>query len=175
MKSNLSTREANVYLIYLLLVLLCSVASVSWLAFRNYNTNDETTRALVYERVKKERIFWKKQKEALALVDTTYKAIKLFNPALNAIYADIDIRNQLRNIKSYYSESEGDIHYKIFEQTSNLYLMLLEDKKILQKKQSNVRLFKDQLQKCQIGFKANQNKMNLKVVQQQRGDQSASQ
>lgn len=117
MKSNLSTREANVYLIYLLLVLLCSVASVSWLAFRNYNTNDETTRALVYERVKKERIFWKKQKEALALVDTTYKAIKLFNPALNAIYADNDIRNQLRNIKSYYSESEGDIHYKIFEQT----------------------------------------------------------
>jgi len=175
MKSNLSAREINIYFIYLLLVLICSVWGISWLVFRNYNTNDVTTRSLVYRKAAQERIFLKKQKEALSLIDTAYKAIKIFNPALNAVYADNDIKNQLRNIKAYYGDNEGAVRYKIFAQTAAFYMMLLDDKKILQKKQSNVLLFKNQLQKCQIGFKESQNKMNLKAVLQQSADKNTPQ
>jgi hypothetical protein len=50
MKSNLSAREINIYFIYLLLVLICSVWGISLLVFRNYNTNDVTTRSLVYRK-----------------------------------------------------------------------------------------------------------------------------
>lgn len=175
MKSKQSAREFNIYFIYLLLALIGSVAGISWLAFRNYNTNDVTTRSLVYEKAAKERVFLKKQKEALALIDTTYKGIRLFNPALNAVYADNDIKNELRNLKAYYSGSEGEIQYKIFSQTAAFYMMLLDDKKILEKKHSNVLLFKNQLQKCQIGFKESQNKMNLKAVLQQGVDKNTPQ
>ncbi len=175
MKSKLSAREINIYFIYLLLILLGSVWGISWLIFRNYNTNDETIRALVYKKAAQERIFLKKQKEALSLIDTAYKAIKVFNPALNAVYADNDIKNQLTNIRAYYSGNEGDAHYKIFSQTADFYMMLLYDKKILQKKQSNVILFKNQLQKCQIGFKESQNKMNLKAALQQGVDKNTPQ
>lgn len=175
MKSNLSSREANVYIVYMLLFLVVSVALVSWLAFRNYNTNSDAPKATVYDKVKKDRQFVQKQKDALVLIDTTYKSIRVFNPGLNAVYADNDIKNQLKNIKSYYIQGEGDIRYKIFDQTADLYLMWLEDKKVLQKKQSNVRLFRDQLQKCQVGFKTSQNKMNLKVAQDQGSSQTVAQ
>ena len=111
----------------------------------------------------------------MSLIDTAYKAIKIFNPALNAVYADNDIKNQLRNIKAYYGDNEGAVRYKIFAQTAAFYMMLLDDKKILQKKKSNVILFKNQLQKCQIGFKESQNKMNLKAVLQQSADKNTPQ
>ena len=77
-----------------------------------------------------------------------------------------DIKNQLNNIQSYYTENSNNVRYKIFSQTAAIYSMFLDDKKALQKKQYNIAMFKDQLQKCQIGFKDNQNKMNLKTATQ---------
>lgn len=166
MKSRLSTREVNVYFFYLLLILLLSLMAVSWLTFRHYNTDDKVVRNLVDGKIEQEKSFLKIQKEAIVLIDSTYKAIKLFNPAINAVYAENDIINQLQNVESYYTDNGRDVYYKVYSLTAGLYRMMLEDKKTLQKKQSNIIMFKDQVQRCQIGFKESHNKMNLKVVQQ---------
>lgn len=178
MKTRLSIREINVYAFYLLLVLLLSLGLISWLTFRHYNTKDEVVRNLVNRKIDQEKTFLRKQKEAIVVIDSAYKAIKLFNPAINAVYAENDIKNQLNTIDAYYADNGREVYYKVYSLTAALYGMLLEDKKTLQKKQSNVLMFKDQVQRCQIGFKESHNKMNLKVVtqqqqQQQQDDKSA--
>lgn len=101
------------------------------------------------ERVKE---FRNMQKQAMVTVNTIHDRINAFDPGVNAVYEEDNIKYMIRELKNVYEKNPLDTRYKTFLHLADFYYMWFVDKKTLKSKEMNVHQFRKDLQECELGL-----------------------
>lgn len=88
--------------------------------------------------------------EQRATVDTTYKQIMKFDPGVQAVFLEYDIKNSLASIKSIYERKSYDLRYKVFLQNSQLYNDLFYDRRELKGNKNDIEALGKTLEDCKL-------------------------
>lgn len=70
-----------------------------------------------------------------------------------AQYEEDDIHYLINNLRNTYERNSWDKRYKLFMHIADFYAMWLSDKKQLWSIEQNIRLFKANLEECEIGLR----------------------
>lgn len=97
-----------------------------------------------------------KQYAAVQLIDSMSADMQLLKGEARQIFLERDIQNLSKQLRALYNENGADLRYMAFLQAGDFMNMRLEDIQTLNKKLGNVRIFEQQLNECQIGFRARQ-------------------
>ena len=68
-------------------------------------------------------------------------------------YEEDDIHYLINNLRNTYERNSWDKRYKLFMHIADFYAMWLSDKKQLWSIEQNIRLFKANLEECEIGLR----------------------
>ena len=147
----LTTRERRLQFVYLLAATILLSLIISWVAFRNY-----TYRRIEHEylsgQIDQQRAILQAQKQYLPLLDSAYRAIVAYQPQVNAVFVEVDIEDHLNDIRRL-SDSQADgLRFRAFGQIADFYRMMFVDKKVVWSKQTNINLFRKQLDDCGVGL-----------------------
>lgn len=96
-------------------------------------------------------------------IDSLYNKIDRFNPSINAVYEENDIRFMINELRNEYEKHSWDIRYKSFLHVSDFYYMWFIDKKELWTKQDNVGRLRKNLEECEIGLSNKKNDLNASI------------
>jgi hypothetical protein len=131
-----------------------------------YNYGDETTisKTEFSRRVNEEEEFEKLVTEAIPTADTTYAKIEKFNPNVQALFLENDIRGSIGAIKSYYNRRPYDNRYQCFLYASKLYENLFYDKRELTGNNADIIRMSKLLDDCKLSTR--QLQQSLGVSQQ---------
>lgn len=109
-------------------------------------------KALVIKKMERIHHYQDIQKRQTVVCDSVFIKIKNYNPGINASYEENDIKFLINDIKIGYVDNIWDNRYKAFLHVSDLYEMLLIDKKKIWSIGQNITNFKQNLQECEIGL-----------------------
>jgi len=147
----ISRRERRIQFIYLLGLVCLLTALAGWAVFANYDY-PQLSGTYLAEKIAQEKKIIQSGNQYTVLLDSTYRSIVTYQPETKAVFLEADINNQIDDIREIYANYRQDIRYKSFAQIADLYKMMYVDKKVLWSKQSNILLFKRQLEDCEAGF-----------------------
>jgi len=146
----LTTRERRLQFLYLLAVTLFLSLVISWIAFRN--AHQSASYDYLTEKVRQQQQLLRAQKQYLPLLDSAYRGIVAYQPQVNAVFVEVDIDDQLNEIRRLSDSQRDGTRFRSFGQIADFYKMMYVDKKIIWSKQSNVNLFRKQLDDCSVGL-----------------------
>jgi hypothetical protein len=147
----LRTRERRLQFMYLLAAVVVLSALISGIAFRNYSYPRFESQYLA-EQINQQEQILKAQKERLPLLDSAYRAIIAYEPRINAVFVEVDIEEHLNDIRRLSNPQTAGIQFRSFAQIADFYKMMYLDKKITWNKQTNINLFRKQLDDCSVGL-----------------------
>jgi hypothetical protein len=128
---SVSAEQKRNYFIYLLLMFLLTTAIVWWLLMGDYfNLNVTKTKEKYSGQINKDLEFRKDQQQMLPAIDSLFTRIATYNPAVNALYAENEISEQVRQLKKM-SEKSVDPRYKSFNHLGEIYAEYFNSKKEL--------------------------------------------
>ena len=148
----INKREKLIHLIYLILLFLITSGGTCWFLFRNYDFRTITQKDYVITKMDRVKEFQSAQQSSKLLVDSLYNKIKKYDPGLNAIYAENDIKFMINDLYIVYEKNNLDGRYKAFQHVSDFFKMFYEDKKILWYIKQDINSFKRQLEECEAGL-----------------------
>lgn len=147
----LTTRERRLQFIYLLVAIGSLSVGISWIAFRNDTRSHDDSKRLS-DKIRQEEQMLTSQLENMALLDSAYRSIVAYQPQVNAIFVEVEIDDQLNDIRRLSSPQTDGIQFRSFGQIADFYKMMYVDKKVVWSKQSNINLFHKQLDDCSVGL-----------------------
>lgn len=103
------------------------------------------------------------QSKASVMIDSLYNKIDHYNPGIQAVYEENDIKFMINSLRNIYEERAWDARYKSFLHMSEFYAMWFIDKKDLWGKHENIRKFRKNLEECEIGLLKNKNDLNTSL------------
>jgi hypothetical protein len=118
--------------------------------FYNYDDGGTISKDEFSKRIADEEYFESRVTEALPTIDTTYAHIAKFNPNVQALFLENDIRNSIGAIKSYYNRRSYDNRYKCFIHASKLFENLFYDKRELTGNYSDINRLNKLLDDCKL-------------------------
>jgi hypothetical protein len=118
--------------------------------FYNYENGITISKAEFSKRIAEEEDFEVVVTQALPTVDTTYTHIVKFNPNVQALFLENDIKNAIGAIKSYYNRRPYDSRYKCFIHTSKLFENLFYDKRELTGNYGDINRLNKLLDDCKL-------------------------
>jgi hypothetical protein len=92
------------------------------------------------------------QKQTSETIDLLYNKISAYNPGVNAIYEEDNIKFLVNELKNIYEKNALDTRYKSFMHIANFYYMWYADKKALWSIGTNITRFTKDLEECEIGL-----------------------
>lgn len=131
--------------LFLLAVSLLSIA-----IFYNYENNAAVSKQEFAKRIKDEEQFEAAVAEAQPAIDSTYNHIAKFNPNVQALFLETDIKNSIGAIHSYYNRRPYDSRYKCFIYASKLYENLFYDKRELKGNYNDIARINKLLDECKL-------------------------
>lgn len=150
----LNQREKIMSFIYVLLFWgITTFVCYCLIFYCNVDAKRISGKEYVVSKMERIRTFQQVQADNFIDVDTLYKKIEAYNPGVNALYEENDIKFLLNSLKDLYEKNSWDRRYKVFWHVSMFYNIWLTDKKELWAKKQNIQTFKKNLEECEIGLK----------------------
>ncbi|GAB2700490.1 hypothetical protein GCM10027037_26610 [Mucilaginibacter koreensis] len=118
--------------------------------FYNYGDGAAISKEEFAKRIQDEEQFEATVAEAQPAIDTTYARIVKFNPNVQALFLENDIKNSLGAIKSYYNRKPYDNRYKCFIYASKLYENLFYDRRELRGNYNDISHINKLLDDCKL-------------------------
>jgi hypothetical protein len=137
------------FMFFLGLFLLAS-AVLCTAIFYNYSNNADLSKQEFAKRIQDEEMFEAAVAEARPAIDTTYVHIVKFNPNIQALFLENDIKNSISAIRSYYNRKPYDNRYKCFIHASKLYENLFYDKRELKGNYNDISHINKLLDECKL-------------------------
>lgn len=151
----MNQKEKNMGLAYVMLLFISITLACCLLLFLNnsdYNTYKQ--KDFIISKMERVKDFRDIQKQALPTVNMIHDKINGFDPGVNAVYEEDNIKYMIRELKNIYEKNPLDTRYKAFSHTADFYYMWFVDKKTLRSKEINVTQFKKDLQECELGLQS---------------------
>jgi hypothetical protein len=146
------------FLLFSGLFLLASIVLCTAI-FYNYSNDAEISKQEFSKRIQDEDTFEKAVADAQPAVDTTYNRIVKFNPNVQALFLENDIKNSIGAIHSYYNRRPYDNRYKCFIYASKLYENLFYDKRELKGNYNDIARINKLLDDCKLSTRQLQQSM----------------
>jgi hypothetical protein len=164
MNDTMNQKEKVMGFIYVFL-LFVSVMTICCLLLFYYNSDFKVFSQKDFAIYKMDRIreYQDSQAKASVMVDSLYNKINQYNPGVQAVYEENDIKFMINSLKNIYEERAWDVRYKSFYHVSEFYSMWFIDKKDLWGKQENIRKFRKNLEACEVGLLKNKNDLNASL------------
>jgi hypothetical protein len=137
------------FLIFTGLFLLAATV-LCFAIFYNYSDNAAVSKEEFAKRIKDEELFEATVAEAQPAIDSTYSHIVKFNPNVQALFLENDIKNSIGAIHSYYNRRPYDSRYKCFIYASKLYENLFYDKRELKGNYNDIARINKLLDECKL-------------------------
>lgn len=129
MDYKINAEDRRNYFIYLLFMFLLATAFIGWLLMNDLvkinitKTKDEFT-----SHIEEETQYRKEVEMKLPAIDSLFNKIVNYNPGVNALYAENEITEQIRQLKML-GEKYEDSRYRSFIYLSDLYMEYFNSKK----------------------------------------------
>lgn len=161
MNDTMNQREKIIGFIYVFLLFAVATTICCLLLFY-YNSDFRvfSQKDFVITKMDRIREYQDIQSNTYATVDSLYNKINRYNPGVNAIYEENDIKFMLNDLKNIYEKHPWDSRYKSFLHVSEFYSMWFVDKKDLWSKKDNIQRFKRNLEECEVGLTNKKNDLN---------------
>jgi len=150
----LSIKERREQFLFFIAIFLFTTIVLSYGLFHDFGKGRMVSKADLAEQLSKNAEFEATVKEQRATVDTTYKQIISFDPGVQAVFLENDIKNSLGSIKSIYERKAYDVRYKTFLQASQLYNDLFYDRRELKGNNSDLERLGKSLEDCKLSTRA---------------------
>lgn len=148
LKFNLKERREK-FLLFLGVFLITS-SILCTAIFYNYDDGTTISKDEFSKRIAEEDTFEALVTEAIPTIDTTYTHIAKFNPNVQALFLENDIKNSIGAIRSYYNRRPYDSRYKCFIHASKLFENLFYDKRELSGNYSDINRLSKLLDDCKL-------------------------
>jgi len=146
----LSIKERREQFLFFLGIFLFTSALLSFGLFHDYGEGREVSKEDLSNKIEQNNEFEATVKEQRAIVDSTYKEILQFDPGVQAVFLENDIKNDLGSIKSIYQRKAYDLRYKTFLQTAQLYNDLFYDRRELKGNNNDLASLVKSLEDCKL-------------------------
>ncbi|WP_343302950.1 type VI secretion system TssO [Chitinophaga niabensis] len=148
--AHLSIKERQEQFIFLLILTIVTVALLCWLLFGARDLRTGAMKEKLAQRMLDEQQFTRLVDEVKPTVDSTYKRIMDFDPAVTALFLESDILNAIASVRAAYQKKAHDGKYKTFNQEAQLLEILFYDKKELRGNYRNIRKLGEDLDQCKL-------------------------
>lgn len=146
----LSIKERREQFLFFIGIFLFTTALLSFGLFHDYGDARMVNKQDLADQLSQDADFEAMVTEQRATVDTTYKQIMKFDPGVQAVFLENDIKNSLASIKSIYERKSYDLRYKVFLQNSQLYNDLFYDRRELKGNKNDIESLGKSLEDCKL-------------------------
>ncbi|TDW96804.1 type VI secretion system TssO [Dinghuibacter silviterrae] len=146
----LSVKERREKFVLLLLLTLAVGGLFGWVLFSGYGTDTSALKAKLTQRIREEELFRAALGEARPAVDSVYRKIQQYDPGVQAVFLESDIRNQVGAINALYQRRAYDPRYKCFWQQAQFLEMLFNDRKELRGNYKDMETLGQSLDDCKL-------------------------
>jgi len=138
------------------LILFLSITIACCLLLFLFNSNYSTFKQkdFIITKMEKVKDFQEIQKQAMVSVNQLQEKINSFNPGVNAVYEEDNIKFMISELKNVYEKHPLDTRYKSFAHLADFYYMWYADKKTLWSKDMNIQQFQKKLEECELGLQS---------------------
>jgi hypothetical protein len=139
---------------FYVLILFLSIVSVCCLLLFLYNSNysELKQKDFIVNKVSRSSEYRDAQKKAEPTIDLLAEKIANYDPGVNAVYEEDNIKFLVNELRDIYEKRPLDTRYKSFMHAANFYYMWYADKKTLWTLTSNIRQFTRDLEECELGL-----------------------
>jgi hypothetical protein len=136
------------------LILFMSVTSVSCMLLFMHNSNFNLLRQrnFIVDKMKRVHEYQDIQKKSAATIDLLYSKIGAYEPGVNAVYEEDNIKFLVNELRNVYEHNSLDTRYKSFMHLANFYYMWYADKKTMWTLRTNIEIFTKNLEECELGL-----------------------
>ena len=161
MKKNLNIRNRDKISGFISVFVIFSIctSSILYAMLRNSNMNFIHYKDVVEIKTNRQESFRDIQSDMSTECDSLYSRIERFDPQLNAVYEENDIKFLINELKLTYERNMWDKRYKVFYHVSAFYDMWFTDKKVAWSKINNTAMFNKNLEECEIGLQNKSDKL----------------
>lgn len=160
----LSKKEKRYYFIYLLGMLFLGVLFLGILFLHKIESPFGSSDAISIKTLKQKSIFDDRQKSIQPLVDSTFIKLKRLSSEKPQPVEENELKYDIGDIKDAFSDVIiTDSRKNNYPLISKYYKMYFEDKRIIVKKNDNLKSFTKQFEECTIGIKDFQQRANLRT------------
>jgi hypothetical protein len=136
------------------LILFSVITSACCLLLFLYNSHFSTLKQkdLIISKIERAGEYQAVQKKSSATVNLLHDKINGYDPGVNAIYEEDNIKFLVTELKGVYEKYSMDTRYKSFLHIANFYYMWYADKKTLWSLTANIDLFTRYKEECELGL-----------------------
>ncbi|NQX40078.1 hypothetical protein SAMN05421820_106486 [Pedobacter steynii] len=146
----LSIKERREQFLFFIGIFLFTAILLSFGLFHDYGDGRMVSKQDLADKLSQNAEFEETVRDQRATVDTTYKQIIKFDPGVQAVFLENDIKNSLSSIKSNYERRASDLRYKTFLQASQLYNDLFYDRRELKGNNNDMEGLNNSLKDCKL-------------------------
>lgn len=152
LKKYINRKERLGGLIYVALLFIMGMGICAWLLLAGSDRSKIfSQKDLIVEKIDRQRDFRKAQEKCIPLCDSLAMRIEKFNPGINAVYEENDIKFIINEMKQQYERNPWDKRYKAFYHLAGIYEIWFLDKRQLWSKRENILYFKKNIEECELG------------------------
>lgn len=149
--TKLSVKERREQFLFLLGIFLLTVTLLSLgLFYEPFKSKKIVSKEELTDKLLQDAEFEAVVNEQRATIDTAYKQIINFDPAVKAVFLENDIRYSIGSIKSNYERKVFDLRYRSFLQISLLYNTLFFNRRELRGNFSDIENLRKSLDDCRL-------------------------
>jgi hypothetical protein len=139
---------------FYVLILFLAIASVCCTLLFVYNSNysELKQKDFIVSKVNRSSEYRDAQKQAEPAIDLLFEKIANYDPGVNAVYEEDNIKFLVDELRDIYEKRSLDTRYKSFMHVANFYYMWYADKKTLWTLTANIRQFTKDLEECELGL-----------------------
>ncbi|WP_345949717.1 type VI secretion system TssO [Mucilaginibacter sp. PAMB04274] len=145
-----SIKERREKFLFFLGIFLFTAAILCTALFYNRGNASDISKSDFSKRLQEEDYFEAAVTQALPAIDTTYGRIVKFNPNVQAVFLENDIKNAITAIRSYYNSRPYDNRYKCFIYASKIQENLFYDKRELKGNYNDIAHINKLLDECKL-------------------------
>jgi hypothetical protein len=149
----MNQKEKVMGFVYVLILFLFITSSCCILLFMyNSNYNELKQKDFIVNKVNRSSEYRDAQKKAESTIDLLFGKIAVYDPGVNAVYEEDNIKFLVNELRDIYEKHPLDTRYKSFLHVANFYYMWYADKKALWTLTANIRQFTKDLEECELGL-----------------------
>ena len=161
LKITLSKKEKKHYFIYLLAMLLLGVIFLSIVFLNKLDSPFTDSDTLAIKTLQQRTVFDTRQQIVQPVMDSTFIKLRKLSNEKQQPVEENELKYEINDLKDAFSDlSITDGRKENYLLIAKFYKMYFDDKKILVKKNENVKIFTKQFDDCTIGMKDMQQQIN---------------
>lgn len=163
-----SLKEKREKFLFFLALFVFAAGVLCTAMFYNYSDNMQISKGDFSKRLNEEERFEATVEEATPTIDTTYARIVKFNPNVQALFLENDIKNAITAVRAYYNSRPYDSRYKCFVYASKIHENLFYDKHELRGNYNDMSRLNKLLDDCRLSTRQLQQSIGAAAAAQQR-------